>query len=765
MNHKTDSPETPIVRWSWPVDVKLYDRTPTLYRQEEELLIALSLRPRRGPRAIYINKAIHSSLERLLTPVRDCLNAIGATRLAHTAVTSIIVKEMMRRLRPFWGWTQSEWIETLCPRSDLFIKRHKRCEGYRHDLISVAYLLGQFKDVYALGVMGKRKLADKVFGCQVVKQAIDPVTTRLKSWGGGRSHVDRHYPRLIAELFLLNSSPLLSDLTPDVFELARQSKMAVRLKSLLATFAKVLAALPSLNIILPATTRAWPKTVARALASGVPDQWAEWCVRWYDTSPASPNSRHHTYYNLLTIGRWLAACHPDVTEPGLWTREIAADCIAAVDRMKIGQYSDPQTSHRRTKGKPLKPSAKSDILGRLRIFFKDLQEWGLIDRRFDPMRVLATPKSIRRLIAPDPRIISDEIWAKLLHAGLNLTAEDLPKNECGGDPPTRLPWYPLDMVRAGAAVWLFAGLRSDEILRLRVGCVRWQTDNIVVESSAERLPQGRVCLLEVPTNKTSASFIKPVDATVGQAIAEWEKVRPTQPTSLDRKTSEMAHYLFSYRGHRLGGSYLNQRIIPLLCRKAGVPEQDMRGQITSHRARSTLATQLYNAKNPMTLFELMEWLGHRSPTATQHYAKISPTKLAKSYADAEYFKRNLRTIEVLIDREAVLSGAAARGEAWQYYDLGHGYCTYDFFDQCPHRMACAKCGFYVPKEATRGLLEEGQENLLRMMREISLTDEERSAVEEGIGALKKLTNRLVDIPAPDRRTPVELVQITSSKDM
>lgn len=227
----------------------------------------------------------------------------------------------------------------------------------------------------------------------------------------------------------------------------------------------------------------------------------------------------------------------------------------------------------------------------------------------------------------------------------------------------------------------------------------------------------------------------------------------------------MVHYLFSYRGHRLGSSYLNQRIIPLLCRKAGVPEQDARGQITSHRARSTLATQLYNAKNPMTLFELMEWLSHRSPTATQHYAKISPTKLAKSYADAEYFKRNLRTIEVLIDREAVLSGAAARGEAWQYYDLGHGYCTYDFFDQCPHRMACAKCGFYVPKEAARGLLEEGQANLLRMMREISLTDEERSAVEEGIGALKKLTNRLVDTPTPDGRTPVELVQITSSKDM
>jgi hypothetical protein len=77
----------------------------------------------------------------------------------------------------------------------------------------------------------------------------------------------------------------------------------------------------------------------------------------------------------------------------------------------------------------------------------------------------------------------------------------------------------------------------------------------------------------------------------------------------------------------------------------------VRGRITSHRARSTIASQLFNAKEPMTLFELQEWLGHSSPDATQHYAKITPTKLAKSYADAGYFGRNLRTIEILIDRK------------------------------------------------------------------------------------------------------------------
>jgi integrase len=120
--------------------------------------------------------------------------------------------------------------------------------------------------------------------------------------------------------------------------------------------------------------------------------------------------------------------------------------------------------------------------------------------------------------------------------------------------------------------------------------------------------------------------------------------------------------------------YLNDVLIPALCRKAGVPKADARGNITSHRGRSTIASQLFNAKEPMTLFELQDWLGHTTPAATQHYAKITPTKLAKSYADAGYFERNLRAIEVLVDQEVVRRGRAVN-EPWKFYDLGHGYCT------------------------------------------------------------------------------------------
>ena len=80
--------------------------------------------------------------------------------------------------------------------------------------------------------------------------------------------------------------------------------------------------------------------------------------------------------------------------------------------------------------------------------------------------------------------------------------------------------------------------------------------------------------------------------------------------------------------------------------------------------------------------------------------------------DAGYFVLNVRVVEVLIDQDAIKSGAAAASDGWKFYDLGHGYCTYDFFDQCLHRMAWAKCSFYCPEGSSGAMLLEGKANLL-----------------------------------------------------
>jgi integrase len=391
----------------------------------------------------------------------------------------------------------------------------------------------------------------------------------------------------------------------------------------------------------------------------------------------------------------------------------------------------------------------------LRLFFRDAQEWEWIPRRFTPARAFAIPRTIKALIGPKPRTIANDHWAKLVWAGLNLTTEDLPRSGREARPHhTQLSFYPEPMLRALALVWLFAGLRSDEVIRLHVGCIRWQQEDIEVPGRpGDVLARDAVCMLDVPVNKTGTAFTKPVDPLVGRAISAWEAARPAQPTFRDRKTAEQVHLLFSHRARRVPKDYINHTLIPALCEKAGVPAQDHHGRITSHRARTTIASQLYNAKDPMTLFELQAWLGHSSPSSTQHYAKLTPLTLAKAYTDAGYFARNIRAIEVLVDRDAVENGEAGRGEPWQYFDLGHGLCTYSFFEQCPHRMACARCDFYVPKDSGRAQLLEAKANLQRMFTEIPLTEEERAAVEDGQAAVDRLLDRLAHVPTPAGPTP------------
>ena len=88
--------------------------------------------------------------------------------------------------------------------------------------------------------------------------------------------------------------------------------------------------------------------------------------------------------------------------------------------------------------------------------------------------------------------------------------------------------------------------------------------------------------------------------------------------------------------------------------------------------------------------------------------------------------------------------------------MGHGYCTYTFFEQCQHRMACARCDFYTPKNSSKGQLLEAKDNLQRMLANIPLTDDERAAVDDGQTALDKLLERLVDVPTPAGSTPRQI---------
>ncbi|MFF7788088.1 hypothetical protein [Streptomyces sp. NPDC007991] len=95
------------------------------------------------------------------------------------------------------------------------------------------------------------------------------------------------------------------------------------------------------------------------------------------------------------------------------------------------------------------------------------------------------------------------------------------------------------MIRALVRVWLFGGLRMDEIRRLELECVRW--DQATDPDSGETY---RVCLPHIPANKTTAAFSKPVDPIVGELIDAWKTIRPVQPDITDRKTGQRRRHMF-----------------------------------------------------------------------------------------------------------------------------------------------------------------------------------------------------------------------------
>jgi hypothetical protein len=249
-----------------------------------------------------------------------------------------------------------------------------------------------------------------------------------------------------------------------------------------------------------------------------------------------------------------------------------------------------------------------------------------------------------------------------------------------------------------------------------------------------------VCFLTVPVNKTNTSFPKAVNSLVGKVINEWERVRPAQqPLVIDRKTGELVQVLFAHRGHSLSIHYLNQTLIPLLCRKAGIPREDERGAITSHRARATIATMLYNAPEGLTIWELMQWLGHKNPASTRHYARTNPTKLAQAYMKAD---RNSRLFEALVDTKV-----DANGEVKIYYVLGdHGFCSNAEWASCLYRMACVKCPFFVPKE--QGQLIQAQKSVRRFMEVVELTEEERAAAQDDAEKIQANVERTERLPKP-----------------
>ncbi len=741
----------PSLSWHWPVDVTHYDRAPHLTEAERaELKRVMKHSP------FPLRPSTKAILHRLLQPLQDVFTVTHLSPNICPDTVRVLVVEMYRRGKTFWAWSEKEWMDIIGPSYTAFARRYGRSYGVgqhpaRRELPVLAYLLCFLADIDPLlGPFAIAPIARKVFGKATIEAHVELLTTALSAWGYREKH-HHDFIACLCYLLLRNRSPQLEDLHLEFLETVNQTCTFPCVRGYLFQVSRALFALGIISRPLPDPKRA-TRPVTSEIDGQISDEWVLWCQRWRAHSPTVGAA--HSYYLLLKVGRWLSAHHPEVRSPADFSYEIAIEFTAHVMDMNVGEWISAQRrSHLPGAriGQPLRPNAKARLLKCLRAFLRDCQEWGWIPIRLNPSRALQAPRSLRHLIGPDPRVVERDQWAKLLWAAMNLEADDLPTTG------SNVLIYPLEMVRAIAVVWCFAALRSDEIVRLRVGCIRWQHEDVLVPETGEILPKDAVCFLDIPVNKTTTSYTKPVHPLVGKRIDEWERLRPPeQPQHVDGKTGEAVQFLFSYRGTCVSKGYLNRCLIPHLCRKANMPEEDSRGAITSHRARATIASMLYNAKEPLDIFQLRDYLGHKHLSSTQSYLKVDPTKLATQVAKAGYLEQNLATIEVLLDQEAIMSGAASRGEVWKYYDLGHGFCTNPFWASCAHRMACARCPFYRPKTATMEQLVEGKANLVRMLEFVSLTEDEKLLVTEGMELHQALIEKLADVPTPAGPTPREL---------
>lgn len=292
-------------------------------------------------------KEVQAALSPLLQPIYDVLKITAACNAARNSAIHLLVEEMHLRRTTFWAWTEAEWLEVLCPTEREFHVRHRWSGNCRQYVIAISYLLSGFTNIYAIGTFFQYRLAIKVFGQAAVDEAMRRVREDLQSIGYG-SRAKSVVPTALYEALLLNRSPRLEDLTIEVLEAVRQQSTPY-IKRGVGTISHTLQRLGIITRTLSRTIKA-DDTVDRYRAvDDVPLQWTGWCLRWRDTSTLAPSSRTALYYNMLKVGRWLAHHHPDVLSLGLWTRELALEYVAAVDRMRVGEWEHSEDARLKQK--------------------------------------------------------------------------------------------------------------------------------------------------------------------------------------------------------------------------------------------------------------------------------------------------------------------------------------------------------------------------------------------------------------------------------
>jgi len=413
-------------------------------------------------------------------------------------------------------------------------------------------------------------------------------------------------------------------------------------------------------------------------------------------------------------------------------------------------------------GEPLQAISINHYLNALRRYFTDLTKRvqavnGEPARKiwldFTPADALATPAHIKRAVdAVAPRDIELRVWAKLAIAAATLSPDDLP-------PRAR---YPLSFYRALGLIWVTSARRPNEIIRLRLDCVREDWDPEMLNEDGQPVEKGvpagtsrnteqqeadqklsRVYYLHIPAGKSRGAFWIWIPDYVVGAIQAWKHERPrNQSKLLDRKDRESVEYLFCHHDKRVGEDFLNKALIPILCTRAGIDLKDAKGQITGHRGRSTRLTLL--RRNGVSLEDLAAYAGHADTRTIRRYANQNVIQLHRIIKAADDVSR---VLEGLVDMQAATQGLPALRWFIGYDTDGEPmFCGNQLYITCPHRLDCACCGMFIGGEKAR-LLQEGA-NTLPITSKVPMTPIEKCVVNGDQEGVEACWAALRSVPTP-----------------
>ena len=713
---------TPRRSWTMALTPQSFpDRTPI--GDEERALLLEYVTDCAGSGAYWRGRRVMARLDRLERPFGCLVTFIRREFSPNTCASGIPVfrrllyRQMAETRAPFWLWEPTSW-HAVQASMDTAAARERDIE---HWVGTAAYLFAGVLPV-ARRAVHSHSVADKVFGSALVTAEADAVLDAIRPADAGwsaRHKVDSPFRWFFALAMLVNGSPYLETYGEEALRRLASLKehgFPARFTSLLAQFQSFLCAVGTLEgPIIDTGRRDWP---LRALDRDLPDidpAWVAWVRAYYDQTPGKHTGRTRRDQiagHALMAGRWVRRFHPEVREPRQWDERLAQEYVAYTCQALCGELWAPedraQTRWKRARDKHLTDAAIAGRLGALRVFFRALQRNvyvvdGLARPKLAitwvPATALATPDNVKAGLQPNPRDVAADVWFKLVWAAATLTADDLTERSDPDAPraPGHHPFFPPAYYRAAALLWVTGARRSDEIRRVTTGSVQTDIAPAMTDEHGNQIEsEERLCYLRVPANKYGGEFYAPIPAYTAEAIQVWETLRPmNQRTWEDRKTRKQVGYLFSVRDRMMGGNFLNRHLIPLLCRKAGVPEEDAVGRITSHRSRATNAQWLRDMG--LSPSDIGRILGHKHPETTlPWYLRESRHRLGRAFRRANPLDRQ---VAALMDPQAM-----KRGEPCVFYYLTDGpdgrprLCGNPDFGACVHQMKCVECETFIDAE-------------------------------------------------------------------